>query len=773
VYAFIDNPFIGDDTNGGEPGGNIRTAFLYRSDRVDFVDNSLRTIGVNGVSIDTPGSAAALDQQTNVDNPFFGSRPPLVGTFEFNGNQVTVVNNHFTSKGGSGAVIGSIEPPLNASEVQRAAQAQAVNNFVDSLLASDANAKVMVAGDLNEFPWEEPMSVLKGIATITGYDAPASGPFDATATYVPGGTAILHDLQDTLPANEQYDYVFDGSAQTLDHMMVTCSLAASAQFDVVRINAEFSDQTSDHDPLVAAFDLPVPTTNYTLQLLHLYGETGTIAKDTAPIMGAMIDKFDDLYANTLILAEGDTWIPGPWLVAGADPSLNAVPGIGATALARPDVAIMNAFGVDASALGNHEFDLGSPIVSGAIVPSGAWVGAQFPFITANLDFSADSSLRGLADASLGGTATNHFAGQEASAIKAKIAPSAVVTMTGEKIGIVGATTYDLLSKTSPNGTKPKDDGNPSTDDLQEVAAYIQGAVDALIAQGVNKIVMVDQLDTFERNKLLAPMVTGIDIMVAGGGHERMGDVNDVPGSFNGHSPTFVPDAYPIVTVGSDGKPTLIITTDTEFTYLGRLVAEFDSNGELILGSLNNTVNGAYASNEATLQSVYGSTSTSEQIIDQSVIGSKVEAIADAIDAIVSLKDGNKFGFSDVFLEGDRVFARAEETNLGDVTADANAWKAQQAMGDVPYLVSLKNGGGLRASIGSIDEDGGKIANPVAPGAAGNVSQLDVEKSLRFDNKLMVFDRRRRWGFPGVRRLRHDRARGHIRPDGHEHDLLFI
>ena len=47
-YAFIDNPFIGDDTNGGEGGGNIRTAFLYRTDRVDFVDGSLRTIAANG-----------------------------------------------------------------------------------------------------------------------------------------------------------------------------------------------------------------------------------------------------------------------------------------------------------------------------------------------------------------------------------------------------------------------------------------------------------------------------------------------------------------------------------------------------------------------------------------------------------------------------------------------------------------------------------------------------------------------------------------------------
>ena len=185
-YKYIDNTFIGDDTNGGEPGGNIRTAYLYRDDRVDFVNGSLGTIGANGQLITT--AAGALDQQTNPENPFFGSRPPLVATFEFNGHEVTVVNNHFTSKGGSGALFGSELPPFNASEVQRAAQAQAVNNFVDGLLGVDANAKVIVAGDLNEFPSEEPMAVLRGEASISNYDVPGSDPFVATATYTPGGT---------------------------------------------------------------------------------------------------------------------------------------------------------------------------------------------------------------------------------------------------------------------------------------------------------------------------------------------------------------------------------------------------------------------------------------------------------------------------------------------------------------------------------------------------------------------------------------------------------
>jgi 5'-nucleotidase/UDP-sugar diphosphatase len=37
--------------------------------------------------------------------------------------------------------------------------------------------------------------------------------------------------------------------------------------------------------------------------------------------------------------------------------------------------------------------------------------------------------------------------------------------------------------------------------------------------------------------------------------------------------------------------------------------------------------------------------------------------------------------------------RTEETNLGDLTADANLWAAKQE--DASVQVSIKNGGGIR------------------------------------------------------------------------------
>ncbi|CAN1210926.1 5'-nucleotidase/2',3'-cyclic phosphodiesterase [Tumidithrix helvetica PCC 7403] len=692
------NPVNNQD--GGEPGGNIRVAFLFNPNRVSFVEGSLERL---------------TDTNLADGDAFASSRKPLVGKFVFNQQEVTVIGNHFNSKGGDQPLFGPNQPPALNSEAQRNQQATIVKDYVQGLLATNPSANIVVAGDLNDFEFSNPLTILES-----------------------GG---LNTLVETLPANDRYTYNFQGNAQVLDQILVSNNLSNKLDgFDVVHINSEFADQVSDHDPSVARFNLPAPNqASYTLQLLHYYGESGLLGVETAPIMGALIDKFDDQYSNTLVIGEGDSYIPGPWLVGGSDPSLNAVPGIGSTALGRPDIAIMNAFGTDVSALGNHEFDLGSPVLQSAIAPSGAWTGAQFPLITSNLNFSADSSLRGLADASLGGTATNAFAGQEASAIKGKIAPYTVVTQGGEKIGIVGATTYDLLSKTSPNGTVPKDDGIPSTDDLQEVAAYIQASVDALKALGINKIVMVDQLDTIERNKALAPLVSGIDVMIAGGGHERLGDATDMAVGFNGHSADFV-DTYPIVTAGSDGKTTLIVTTDTEYSYLGRLVVDFDANGEIILPNLDPLINGAYASTEANLQAAYGTTQTADEIIASSTIGSKVDAITDAINNVIVSKDGNIFGYTNVYLEGDRAFGRAQEVNLGDITADANLFKAKEALGNDAVLISLKNGGGIRASIGAIGEDGEKeppSASSVKP--AGAISQLDVENALRFDNKLMVFD----------------------------------
>ena len=75
-----------------------------------------------------------------------------------------------------------------------------------------------------------------------------------------------------------------------------------------------------------------------------------------------------------------------------------------------------------------------------------------------------------------------------------------------------------------------------------------------------------------------------------------------------------------------------MTSDTEYSYLGRLVVPFTAAGEIDTAALNSLVNGAYAANPSTLQAVYNTTDTAQQIIDSSATGKAVQAITGAIDS---------------------------------------------------------------------------------------------------------------------------------------------
>ncbi len=224
TYAFIDNPFIGNNTSGGQPGANIRTAYLYDPSRVDLVEGSVATVGGQG-----SGEA------------FQGARLPLIATFDFNGEAVTLVNNHFSSKGGSAPILGTEQPfetrqedpTVNGSLDERQAQSEAVQGYVNGLLGADPTANVVVLGDLNEFEFVSPVLDL---VTNSG----------------------LTNLTETLPENERYSFIFQGNSQSLDHILVSDGLATGAEFDIVHTNVEFAatpQRASDHDPLLARFTL--------------------------------------------------------------------------------------------------------------------------------------------------------------------------------------------------------------------------------------------------------------------------------------------------------------------------------------------------------------------------------------------------------------------------------------------------------------------------------------------------------------------------------------
>jgi predicted extracellular nuclease len=219
-----------DDEDGGQPGGNIRTVFLFNPDRVSFVDRAGGDATTPVKAVRRHGKAALSVSPGRVapNSPAWeDSRKPLAGEFRFRGEPVVVVANHFCSKGGDQSLHSRFQPPNRSSELQRNLQAHEVHDFVDDLLTRQKKANVVVLGDLNDYAFSRTAQILMR-------------------------DGLLRDAVKSLPADERYTYVYEGNSQVLDQTLVSPGIRRF-DYDIVHVNAEFSDQTSDHDPQVLRF----------------------------------------------------------------------------------------------------------------------------------------------------------------------------------------------------------------------------------------------------------------------------------------------------------------------------------------------------------------------------------------------------------------------------------------------------------------------------------------------------------------------------------------
>lgn len=209
-YRWIDLPPEAN-SDGGQPGGNIRNVFLYNPARVGLI----------------------ADSAQRLDGPaFINSRKSLIAEFTFNGRTVVVINNHFASKGGSDPLFGSRQPPLEGDADQRMAQAEAVMDFA-ATLRTEKREHLVVLGDLNDHWFSSPLSVLTGDSALP-----------------------LINLIENQPTNERFTYVFQGNAQAIDHILVSEALGEVSQLGLLPINSLDPRQAADHDPLVVRLFLP-------------------------------------------------------------------------------------------------------------------------------------------------------------------------------------------------------------------------------------------------------------------------------------------------------------------------------------------------------------------------------------------------------------------------------------------------------------------------------------------------------------------------------------
>ena len=486
-----------------------------------------------------------------------------------------------------------------------------------------------------------------------------------------------------------------------------------------------------------------------VQILHASDlEGGVDAVADAPNFAAVVEALEADAAGSsipsLLLSSGDNYIPGPFFSAAGDFSLRNT---FRTVLGQPDaregegrvdVSIMNLLGFDASAVGNHEFDAGPSAFASIIgtdirnsFTEARWLGAQFPYLTSNLDFSGEAALNGLYTASI--LPNTDFQGSLADLMAAanapKLAPATIVTRGGEQFGIVGATT-PLLEAISSTGDVTVENPGAGSNDMVALASILQPTIDAVTLLGVNKVILVTHLQQFALEQQLVSLLSGVDIVIAGGSDTLLADGDD-----RLRAGDTAQGSYPTVATNLDGDPAVLLSTDGQYSYVGRLVIDFDAAGVIVPGSVVAAESGAYATDD---QGVIDTAGSLAAAFASGTKAADVKALTDAVQAIVIARDSNIMGKAAVFLEGRRTPIRTEETNYGSLTADANLATAQSW--DPTVLVSHKNGGGIRNPIGSIGQNGElgpNEANPLSGKQAGEVSQLDIENSLRFNNGLTL------------------------------------
>ena len=244
------NEALGDDIYGWvEPGlthvgtDAISTAFIYKKDVVEIAEGTSVAIDLNAVN----------------------DRPTLAVTFQevVGGGEFTAVANHFKSKGsGTGANADQLDGQAR-SNVDRVAQAQRLDAWLDGNPTGTEDADVVLLGDFNAYFREDPIDVLRAAGYQPTFDEQTSS------------------------------YAFDGQYGTLDYAFVNASMAdqvtgaqhwhVGADFaDALDYNLDGASSTYVRNPAYFDAGSPVRVSDHDITLIGL-----TLTRpNTAPVAKA-------------------------------------------------------------------------------------------------------------------------------------------------------------------------------------------------------------------------------------------------------------------------------------------------------------------------------------------------------------------------------------------------------------------------------------------------------------------------------------------------------
>ena len=145
---------------------------------------------------------------------------------------------------------------------KRRLEAEWLANFVQERQKADPTERLLICGDFNSFQFNDGYNDL--IGTLKGKSDPN--------VLVPSKTVFntgLVDLIDYIDAKNRYSYTYDGSAQALDHMLVSKPVRRIvSKFGYARVDADFPlvwsndasrpERLSDHDAPIVFLTLDEP-----------------------------------------------------------------------------------------------------------------------------------------------------------------------------------------------------------------------------------------------------------------------------------------------------------------------------------------------------------------------------------------------------------------------------------------------------------------------------------------------------------------------------------
>jgi len=397
--------------------------------------------------------------------------------------------------------------------------------------------------------------------------------------------------------------------------------------------------------------------------------------------------------RTLVVAAGDTFMPGPALGVRLE-------GLPAVALAHRELPI------DASALGNHEFDVGESFLDEILAAS------RFPFLSATVFF--DGGPLGSRQLRPGEGPTPWI--EESSGMVLSRARRCVGRLEktdagrvcrGFVVGLVGATAdrLETIASVIPRAR--------SLPDLDAIVRAIQAEVDRLEAEGIDIVVLLSHLQGAHRDlELVDRGLRGVDVIVSGGGDDRLANAEHRLLPLDERSPLCAgaaPTCYPIRRTAADGAPVLVVATDGQYRYVGRLGVEFDRRGRV---RRVDPASGPWPVDDRSLELLGAAPDERARALEEQL----QRAFEPALEVV---------GHTRRWLNGEREVARNRETNLGILTADSLV-RAARSRG-LAADVGLRNGGSIRASIGVREPSGKSVP----------IHRHDVEASLRFDDRVVV------------------------------------